>query len=158
MEQEASTQHQQRLERAATEATATASGRGNWGPDELEAFTGLRWAKQATGIHHFCHTATGFTFQLSAADPDAYDDKDEDEDNTGSQRRRGGGGGDVMGGGGEPADEVSFVPLEFGDAEGYLPGYLSEAIEFERGEMPEFVSRMLGVLNQVAAENHGTRR
>jgi hypothetical protein len=48
---------------------------------------------------------------------------------------------------------VSFVPLEFGKAAGYLPGYLSEQIEFERGEMPEFVGRMLGVLNQVAAEH-----
>jgi hypothetical protein len=167
MEQEAATQHQQRLERAAAEASAGASGRGGdgasgsgaaagaWGSDELEAFTGFSWAKQATGIHHFCHAATGFTFQLSAADPDAYDD--DEDDHYQQQRRDGGGNGDVMSGGGEPADEVSFVPLEFGDAEGYLPGYLSEAIEFERCEMSAFVGRMLGVLNQVAAENKERR-
>ena len=43
-----------------------------------------------------------------------------------------------------------------GAADGYLPG-LSEAIEFERGEMPEFIGRMLGVLNQVAAEHVAPR-
>ena len=32
-------------------------------------------------------------------------------------------------------------------------GTTSKQIEFERGEMPEFVGRMLGVLNQVAAEH-----
>jgi hypothetical protein len=85
MEQEAARLHQQRLEQTAAEVDAGASkaaeaaggggtDAGAWGSDEIEAFTGLRWAKQATGIHHFCHQATGFTFQLSAADPEAYDD------------------------------------------------------------------------------------
>jgi hypothetical protein len=44
-------------------------------------------------------------------------------------------------------------PREFGIAEGRLPGYMGECIEFERCEMPVFVARVLGVLNQVAAEN-----
>ena len=52
---------------------------------------------------------------------------------------------------------MGHTPLAFGAADGYLPGYLSEAIEFERGEMPEFIGRMLGVLNQVAAEHVAPR-
>ena len=144
MEQEAAVQHQQRLERVAAEASAGGSGReGGWGSDELEAFTGLSWSKQAKGIHHFRHEATGFQFQLSAVE----------ESSNGEQGRYG----DVMSGGCEPADEVSFVPLEFGAAEGCLPGYLSEAIEFERCEMPKFVGRMLTMLNQVAEENEAGR-
>ena len=141
MEQEAAAATQ----RAAEEAAASTSGR--WGSEELEAFMGLRWDKQSTGVHHFTHAATGFAFQLSAADPASYAD---DDDETRERRRRES---DVVSGAGALADEVSFVPLEFGKAEGYLPGYLSEAIEFERGEMPEFVGRMLGALNQVAAEH-----
>jgi syntaxin 7 len=130
--------------RAIEEAAASTSGR--WGSEELEAFMGLRWDKQTTGVHHFTHAATGFAFQLSAANPSSFSEEDEE---TRERRRRES---DVVSGTGTLADEVSFVPLEFGLAEGYLPGYLSEAIEFERGEMPEFVGRMLGVLNQVAAE------
>jgi syntaxin 7 len=132
-------------QRAAEEAAASTSGR--WGSEELEAFMGLRWDKQSTGVHHFTHSATGFAFQLSAADPASYANDDEE---TRERRRRES---DVVSGTGALADEVSFVPLEFGKAAGYLPGYLSEQIEFERGEMPEFVGRMLGVLNQVAAEH-----
>ena len=132
-------------QRAAEEAAASTSGR--WGSEELEAFMGLRWDKQSTGVHHFTHAATGFAFQLSAADPASYADDDEE---TRERRRRES---DVVSGAGAPADEVSFVPLEFGKAEGYLPGYLSEQIEFERGEMPEFVGRMLGVLNRIATEH-----
>ena len=98
-------------------------------------------------VHHFTHAATGVAFQLSAADPASYAD---DDDETRERRRRES---DVMSGAGALADEVSFVPLEFGKAEGYLPGYLSEQIEFERGEMPEFVGRMLGVLNRIATEH-----
>ena len=108
---------------------------------------GLRWDKQSTGVHHFTHAATGFAFQLSAADPASYADDDEE---TRERRRRES---DVVSGAGAPADEVSFVPLEFDKAAGYLPGYLSEQIEFERGEMPEFVGRMLGVLNRIATEH-----
>ena len=137
-------------DRRGAEVDAESSGRF-WGSEELEAFTGLRWEKQETGVHRFTHAATGFCFQLAAAEPE------EDEEDAATPV--GGGGGDrrrseVMAARmGEPAaEDVAYEPIHFGDAEGYLPGYLAEAIEFERGEMPEFVGRMLGVLNQVAAE------
>ena len=146
MEQEAAAATQRAEERA------RASSSGRWGSEELEAFTGLRWVKQDTGVHRFTHAATGFSFQLSAADPEQFDDDDDAE--AAERKRRES---DVMSGAGAPADEVSFEPIEFGAADGYLPGYLSEAIEFERCEMPEFVGRMLGVLNQVAAEHVAPR-
>lgn len=146
VEQEAAAATQRAEERA------RASSSGRWGSEELEAFTGLRWVKQDTGVHRFTHAATGFSFQLSAADPEQFDDDDDAE--AAERKRRES---DVMSGAGAPADEVSFEPIEFGAADGYLPGYLSEAIEFERCEMPEFVGRMLGVLNQVAAEHVAPR-
>ena len=49
-------------------------------------------------------------------------------------------------------DEVSFTPIEYGIANGLLPGYLSSAIDFEKRELPGFVGRMLAVLNQVVAQ------
>ena len=143
VEQEAAATTQRLVEEA------RASGSGRWGSEELEAFTGLRWEKQTTGVHRFTHVLTGFTFQLSASD--VVEDADEEAN---ERRRRES---DVMRGAAAPAEEVAFTPLAFGAADGYLPGYLSEAIEFERGEMPEFIGRMLGVLNQVAAEHVAPR-
>ena len=140
-EQEAAAQ----VQRATDEVAASTSGR--WGTEELEAFMGLRWEKQSTGVHRFTHAGTGFAFQLTAADQDQFSGDDEE---TKERRRRES---DVVSGSGGLIEEVSFTPLVFGKAEGYLPGYLSEAIEFERGEMPEFIGRMLGVLNQVASEH-----
>lgn len=151
VEQESATASQ----RAAEAAAASTSGR--WGSEELEAFMGLRWDKQRTGVHRFTHTGTGFSFQLTAADQSQFADRADDEETRERKRRES----DVMSGNGHRAgagaDEVSFTPLEFGKAEGYLPGYLSEAIEFERNEMPEFIGRVLGVLNQVAAEHVAPR-
>ena len=126
--------------RRGAEVDAESSGRF-WGSEELEAFTGLRWENRrrgCTGSH-----AAPFCFQLAAAEPE--------EDEEDAVTPVGGGGGDrrrseVMAARmGEPAaEDVAYEPIHFGDAEGYLPGYLAEAIEFERGEMPEFVGRMLG--------------
>jgi len=145
MEQDAAADADRR-ESAKDVEPAESSGRF-WGCEELEAFTGLRWEKMDTGVHRFTHAVTSFCFQLSAADPE---DDESTQNVPGADRRRS----EVMASvGGEPAaEDVAYEPIHFGDAEGYLPGYLAEAIEFERGEMPEFVGRMLGVLNQVAAE------
>ena len=132
VEQEAAAATQRAEERA------RASSSGRWGSEELEAFTGLRWVKQDTGVHRFTHAATGFSFQLSAADPEQFDDDDDAE----RRKRRES---DVMGGAGAPADDRLVRGHRVRAADGFLPGYLSEAIEFERCEMPEFVGRMLGV-------------
>ena len=74
-----------RRRRSAPAEEAAASTSGRWGSEELEAFMGLRWDKQSTGVHHFTHAATGFAFQLSAADPASYAD---DDDETRERRRR----------------------------------------------------------------------
>jgi syntaxin 7 len=130
MEQDMMEKEDALMERFKEEASA--SGRdGAWGPEEFEAFTGLRWTKQSTGIHQFRHAATGFVFQLSAAEPE-----------------EGAGGGNAT----AADDEVSFTPIEYGIANGLLPGYLSSAIDFEKRELPGFVGRMLAVLNQVVAQ------
>ena len=110
VEQEAAAATQRAEERA------RASSSGRWGSEELEAFTGLRWVKQDTGVHRFTHAATGFSFQLSAADPEQFDDDDDAE--AAERKRRES---DVMSGAGAPADEVSFEPIEFGAADGTCP-------------------------------------
>ena len=125
-------------DRRGAEVDAESSGRF-WGSEELEAFTGLRWEKQETRVHRFTHAATGFCFQLAAAEPEARRRRSAEEVATGGGARSDGGAR-----GRAAAEDVAYEPILFGDAEGYLPGYLAEAIEFERGEMPEFVGRMLG--------------